>query len=251
MFNFFKKDSPELVFECDNWATRKYSPIRPASEFIPEKFSNLPSSLKKGAYQKENIYSVKICPGLQDYIGSGFVITAWCDIHFKIQNGHPETVYSDPELQASYHPPQQMGNFLDTKFPIRTPVKLDNPWVTYSKDDWSIMYLPMHFHENPYFEAIPGVIDHDKGPGRSPLNIMLKTHEDFVIKQGTPLVQMIPFKRQIVTARTGNVRPNTINRFNALVKTSGLTFKGWSFFMKEKKSYKVDTHDLNIPSDIE
>jgi hypothetical protein len=251
MFDFLKKKQPEIVFECDNWSTRKYSPIRPAAEFIPEKFKNLPSTITKGQYAVNNVYSVKLCPGLQDYIGCGFVIPAWCDIQVKIENGHPNVRYSNPELKHTFHPPEQMGNFLDTKFPVRTPIKLDNPWLTYSKKDWSVMYIPLNLHENPYFEAVPGVIDHDITTPHSPINIMLKTDQDFIIKQGTPLVQLIPFKRQVVTARTGSTRSNTINRLNALVKTRFMSFNGWREFMSEKKHYKIDSHDLEIPTDTD
>ena len=247
IFNFLKKKQPEIVFECDNWATRKYSPVRPSSEFVPEKFKNLPSTLKKQKFTRDNVYTIKICPGLQDYIGHGYVIPAWCDIQIKIENGHPNVRYSDPELKHAIHFPEQMGDFLDTKFPVRTPVKLDNPWWTYTKKDWSIMYLPMHFHENAYFEAIPGVIDHDKGPGRTPLNIMLKTNQDFIIKQGTPLVQMIPYKRQVITARTGDLRNNTLKRYESLIKTRHITFKGWRWFMTEKKHFKIDSNDTDLP----
>ena len=249
---FWKKNKPDVIFECSNWAIRKYAPIRPSSEFVPDKFKNLPTTLKKEEYPRDNIYSIKICPGLQDYIGHGYVIPAWCDMDVKIDsNNHPHVTYSDPELKHATHYPEQVGDFLDTKFPIRTPVKLDNPWFTYTKKDWSIMYLPMHFHENPYFEAIPGVIDHDKGPGRTPLNIMLKTNKDFMIKQGTPLVQMIPYKRQVVTARSGILSNKTIDRYNSLIKTRFLTFKGWRWFMTEKKHFKIDQHDLEIPNDTD
>ena len=249
---FWKKNKPEIIFECNNWAIRKYAPIRPSSEFVPDKFKNLPTILKKEQYSRDNIYSIKICPGLQDYIGHGYVIPAWCDMDVKIDsNNHPQVTYSDPELKHATHYPEQVGDFLDTKFPIRTPVKLDNPWFTYTKKDWSIMYLPMHFHENPYFEAIPGVIDHDKGPGRTPLNIMLKTNKDFMIKQGTPLVQMIPYKRQVVTSRSGILTNKTIDRYNSLIKTRFLTFKGWRWFMTEKKHFKIDQHDLEIPNDTD
>ena len=248
---FFKKDSPEVVFECENWATRTYSPIRPAKEFFPEKFNDLPTILEEGEYQKTNIYSIKICPGLRDYMGNGFVIPAWCDMHIKIIDGVPEIIYSDFDIKKMYHLADQVGDFLDTKFLVRTPVKLDNPWWTYTKKGWSILWLPMSFHENPYFEAIPGVIDHDKGNGSAPINIMLKTDKDFTIEQGTPIVQMVPFKRQVITARTGTLRNKTIDRYTALNATRGLTFKGWRFFMREKKFFKVDAHDLEIPSDID
>jgi len=248
---FWKTKKPELIFECDNWAVRKYSPIRPASEFIPEKFKNLPSVIEKGTYQKDNIYSIKLCPGLQDYIGQGYVIPAWCDIDIKIMQGTPKVIYSDPQLNEALHYPEQMGNFLDTKFPIRAPVKLDNPWISYSKKEWSILYLPMHFHENPYFEAIPGIIDHDRAPGRTPLNIMLKTEQDFLIKQGTPLVQMIPFKRQEVTARTGKVRDKTIQRLRDMISTTSISFKGWRWWMVDKKLFKINANDTDVQSDAD
>ena len=144
---FKKKPEPTILFECDNWATRKYSPIRPAAEFVPEKFKNLPTVLHKGEFQKQNVYSVKICPGLQHYIGQGFVIPAWCDIDIKIVNDHPHVTYSDPDCNHAFHSKEQMGNFLNTRFSLQTPVKLDNPWIMYTKKGWSTTYLPMLFHE--------------------------------------------------------------------------------------------------------
>ena len=251
MFNFFKKKSPEVVFECENWATRVYSPIKPAREFFPEKFEELPTVYAEGEYQKTTGFSLKVCPGIRDYMSNGFVIPAWCDMHIKITNEVPEIIYSDFDVKKMYHFADQMGDFLDTKFPVRTPIKLDNPWFTYTKKGWSMLWLPMSFHENPYFEALAGIIDHDKGPGKTPINIMLKTDQDFTIEQGTPLVQLVPFKRQVITAYTGNIRNKTIDRYNALGSVRGLTFRGWRFFMREKKFFKVDAHDLEIPSSID
>ena len=251
MFNFFKKESPEVVFECENWATRVYSPIRPAREFFPEKFEELPTVVKKGEYQKLNRFSVKVCNGIRDYMGNGFVIPAWCDMHIKIIDGKPDITYSDFDVEKIYHFADQMGDFLEDKFPIRTPVKLDNPWLTYTKKGWSVLYLPMIYHDNPYFEAIAGIIDCDKGLGKSPINIMLKTDQEFIIEQGTPLVQLVPFKREVITAYTGNLRNKTIDRYRAMMTTNGLTFKGWRFFVREKKFFKVDAHDLEVPSDID
>ena len=80
---------------------------------------------------------------------------------------------------------------------------------------------------------------------------MLKTDQDFTIEQGTPLVQLVPFERQVVTAYTGNLSNKTIERYAALNSIRGLTFRGWRFFMREKKFSKVDAHDLEIPSDID
>ena len=36
-----KKDEPKVYFETENWAVRKYAPIKPASDFIPSQWKKL------------------------------------------------------------------------------------------------------------------------------------------------------------------------------------------------------------------
>lgn len=247
MFKFFKKDEPEVMFESVNYAVRKYAPIRPAAEFVPEKFKKLPTKLKSGDHRIDDIFSIKVCPGLQDYMGMGWVIPAWCDIEITPQGSDfPLVRYSEPTMKQGFHHQEQLGDFLDTKFKNRHAVKLDNPWLTYAKDGWSCMYLPMSYHENQGFYALPGVIDHDKGALQSPINIMISTDEKFVIKQGTPIVQVVPFKRQVVTARTGDVREKTKKRFDAIRTLHSMTFKGWRKLISDAKRFKVDAHDTEL-----
>ena len=237
---------PQIYFETNNYAVRKFAPIKPASEFVPEKFRNLPIKIKEGDHRIDDIFSVKICPGIQDYIGLGYVIPAWCDMEFIPNNDEMFVRYSDPNNTHAVHYKDQIGDFLDTKFKVRTPNKLDNPWLTYAEKNWSILYLPMLYHEDQNFEAVPGVIDHDKGALVSPINIMVKEHKQFLIKQGTPIVQAIPFQRQVVTARTGKVRTSTLDRLNAINSLFSMTFKGWRKFMTEKKIFKVDSNDTKL-----
>ena len=44
MLNWFKKkkEEPKVYFETENWAVRKYAPIRPASEFMPGPWKQMP-----------------------------------------------------------------------------------------------------------------------------------------------------------------------------------------------------------------
>ena len=133
---FFKKDSPEIVFECENWATRTYSPIRPAKEFFPEKFNDLPTIIEEGEYQKTNIYSIKICPGLRDYMGNGFVVPAWCDMHIKITDKVPEIIYSDFDIKKMYHllflPNLKNLRLAFLQYPVNRPHKyLPNFYLRY------------------------------------------------------------------------------------------------------------------------
>ena len=41
MFN--KKDKAVVNFETENWAVRKYAPIKPASEYMPGPWKQMPT----------------------------------------------------------------------------------------------------------------------------------------------------------------------------------------------------------------
>lgn len=246
MFNLFKK-TPEINFECDNWAVRKYAPITPASNFLPTRFKNLPAFVDKQTHMIDSIKTVKACPGIKDYLSLGYVIPAWCDMEFTPQGDNIFGRYSDPTYNNAIHSKEQIGDFLEKKYRVRTPLKLDNPWRTWSKKGWSILYLPMFYHEDVNFEAMPGIIDHDVGGLHSPINVMLKENKYTFIKQGDPLVQMIPIKRDPVLLRTGNASELAWIRNNAITAMHKMTFKGWTKYVKEKKTYKIKHQDTDLP----
>ena len=246
MFNLFKK-TPEINFECDNWAVRKYAPITPASNFLPTRFKNLPAFVDKQTHMIDSIKTVKACPGIKDYLSLGYVIPAWCDMEFTPQGDNIFGRYSDPTYNNAIHSKEQIGDFLEKKYRVRTPLKLDNPWRTWSKKGWSILYLPMFYHEDVNFEAMPGIIDHDLGGLHSPINVMLKENKYTFIKQGDPLVQMIPIKRDPVLLRTGNASELAWIRNNAITAMHKMTFKGWTKLMRDHKRYNIDAHDTDLP----
>ena len=246
-----KKEIPDIIFECNNWAIRKYAPIQPAYKFVPNKFKNLPTVIKKGEKPIDDIYSIKICPGLQNYMALGYVIPAWCDIEIKPngKTGTPEIRYSDPENNLACHYPEQLGDFLDDKFDVKIPIKLDNPWKPWQPKGWSALYLPMYYFEDHNFEAIPGVIDGDMASLNSPINIMVKQDKPFIIKMGTPLTQVIPFERKPGNCVTREPSDQGIYRFEAIRKSKFMTFKGWrdKVVSKHKDNFVVDAQNTDLP----
>jgi hypothetical protein len=244
----FNKKKHQVYFETDNWAVRKYSPIRPAREFIPEKFSSMPAFVDKQNHMIDSIKTVRACPGISEYFGLGYVIPAWCDIEiYPMPNGDVRARYSDPKYNHAIHSPQQLNQFMEKTFKVRSPVKLDNPWYTYTAKGWSLLYLPMLYHEEQNWQAMPGIIDHDIGALQSPINIMLKEPVKTLIKQGDPLCQVIPIYREEVSARTGDIRPSTHVRNTGIISSMFMSFKGWTKLMREHKRYTVDAHDIDLP----
>lgn len=249
MWPFNKKEKKyQVYFETDNWAVRKYAPIRPAREFTPNNFTNMTAFVDKQPHMIDSTKTVRACPGISEYLGLGYVIPAWCDIElYPQENGEVRARYSDPSYKHGFHYPQQMQNFMDKTFKVRTPVKLDNPWRTYTAKGWSLLYLPMLYHEEQNWQAVPGISDNDIGALQSPINIMLKEPVKTLIKQGDPLCQVIPIYREEVSARTGDIRPSTHVRNTGIIRSMFMSFKGWTKLMRERKRYSVDAHDTDLP----
>ena len=246
--NLFNKKKHQVYFETDNWSARKYSPIRPARDFIPESFSKMPAFVNKQPHMIDSIKTVKACPGISEYFGLGYVIPAWCDVEIQpLPNGEIHARYSDPENNHATHYPQQVDQFMEKTFKVRSPVKLDNPWYTYTAKGWSLLYLPMLYHEDQNWQAMPGIIDHDIGALQSPINIMLKEPVYTMIKQGDPLCQVIPIYRDEIFARTSSIRPSTSLRNNSIVQSMFKSFKGWTGLFREHKRYRLDAYDIDFP----
>jgi len=248
-------NNPELVifFETERWAVRKHAPIRPAGEFKPTAWKKMPAYINKQKHKIDSEQTVKGCPGIKDFMETGFVIPAWCDMEIlpSDDGNYVETRYSDPAYNSAYHPADQVENEtqLLTKFGVRAAVKLDCPWRIWSKSNWSVLYQPMFYHEDRNYEAIPGIIDHDLGALVSPLNIMLKEIKPTTIKMGEPLCQLIPIKRETVVARTGNLSETAVDRHNAIIGLQRMIFNSWSKWQHAKKTYIVDQNDIDLPGD--
>ena len=246
-----KKEEAHFYFETERWAVRKHAPIRPAKEFIPQSWANMPVHTKKAQHGIDSEKTVKACPGIGDYMATGYILPAWCDIEIFPGEEHPEVRYSDPTYNHAWHPADQLNDSILPQYKVRCAVKLDNPWKMYAAPGWSLLYQPMWYFEDRNYDAIPGIIDHDLGAVMSPINIMLKEAVPTTIKMGEPICQMIPIKREKIIARTGDMRKSTVDRHNAIIGLKNLIFAGWTRWQHQKKDYVVDAHDTILPGDTD
>ena len=245
---------PVIFFETERWAVRKHAPIEPAGKFKPDVWKRMPAYVNKQKHKADSDQTVKGCPGIKDFMETGFVIPAWCDMEITPSEcgNFVNTRYSDSSYNDAHHPPDQVsvpGAEILTKFGVRASVKLDCPWKIWSKPNWSVLYQPMFYHEDRNYEAIPGIIDHDLGALISPINIMLKEIKPTFIKMGEPLVQLIPIKRETVVARSGDLSETSVNRHNAIIGLQNIIFNTWSKWQHAKKTYIVDKNDTDLPGD--
>lgn len=168
-----------------------------AKSLVPDWYKNTQSYVngeKKPIGGGQSRSTIKRCMPVFDAMSSGYIIKTYADIYTDKFAGVREYQWhglnileNHPIEQAHLHPFKTES---DTKFP-----KFINPWSIKTPKGYSCLFIsPMH-RDLP-FAVFPGIVDTDKytAPVNIPFAITDPNFEGF-IPAGTPIVQVIPFKR--------------------------------------------------------
>lgn len=251
MFNFFNKKerTPEIQFACEDWGIRKHAPVMLAKDCFPEAWSKLEKShiTEWDNMKNESRITIKNCPAVTEWMQQGYVIPAWCDIECMIDwpNGRYGIRYSNNNMQPKGHVEHQFKPLLDHQTPTPFSFKLDNPWSISTKPGWSIQFMPLFYHDLP-FQAVPGILDPDSQVNRQPINILAKGKESFMIKMGTPILQIIPFKRMEVHGISREMKFKDDKRLHGIQSLNNLSRFGWRNFIRNKKLYTLDKQNTDL-----
>ena len=143
--------------------------------------------------------------------------------------------------QPSSHPPEQLGDSPANKKNKLGPFhKINNPWIIKTPPGYSCLFLPPMNNHDDRFSIIPGIVDTDTYPSEINFPIIINGDKyktlKTVIKQGTPYVQVIPFKRESWKMKIEGQDSKEFNRkkiFYPLKIIENYKTKYWS-----KKSWK-------------
>jgi hypothetical protein len=190
----------KFIADTENFLEIAPKPM-PASKNVPTWFKNTPSYLndKKSVDRNNDPNStIKKCMPATDALNAGYHIVLPCDVwvfnegenRIKFQWSWDEitvVALQAKENHALYPIP---NGFYSQAF------KWVNHWITKTPKGWSCLFThPMHQDELP-FQCLPAMVDTDKFP--LPVNFPFLLRKDFngLIPKGTPIIQVIPFKRE-------------------------------------------------------
>lgn len=196
MFNK-KNVLPEIHFISTVLGLENIEDIKPKQSkyFMPNWWSSVPNKYN-------NSQTVKQCPSFTDFFSQGYIIPAWQDIELKYDKNKKYYEYKTASIifpNVEKHDNDQFLNHVDAQVngtSIDFIFKLDSPWKVITPKGYSILQIPLFYHFDNKFSALPGIIDSDI---LHDINIQItypaETPELF-IKRGTPLAMLIPFKRE-------------------------------------------------------
>ena len=192
----------KIIFTNTTNADLEYP--KPASKLIPDWYKNTQSYInneRKLINNGETPATIKRCMPVFDAITAGYIIESPADVFVSIRNNIQWFEWSDfglinfhPIIQALEHP---------LKKPFPYP-KWVSPWSITTPKGYSVLFV-QPFHRESVFTILPGIVDTDQymAPVNFPFVINDPTFEGLIPK-GTPIAQVIPFKRDSWNMKLGS-----------------------------------------------
>lgn len=190
------------------YIAEKYYPT-PAKVSLPawykklESYHDLGNSseyFKNSVRKKASGSTIKKCMPVFDALSAGYMLYTPQDlqVHWDSKEGGRSYEWSDYEF-IGFHNNSQAGNHpMKDERGMPYP-KFANPWTVITPKGYSCLFV-QPFHRESVFEILPGVVDTDTFHGAVQLPFQFKDPKwEGVIPAGTPMCQVIPFKREQFT----------------------------------------------------
>jgi hypothetical protein len=175
----------------------------PASKQLPEWFSNAkpyfdrpgqPNDGKLHFRNRDANATFKKCTPLLDAITAGYIVPLWTDVMVEQNDGFPEIFWKNITDIFSLH-----GN-PSKEIPAppgydQVVYKYHNCWIPQTPKGYSCLITSPVGYSDLIFKAIPAIVDTDKSTLQLVFPMWVKTGFEGIVEKGTPMVQIIPFKR--------------------------------------------------------
>ena len=215
-----------------------YYPV-PASKEIPDWYKNISSYIggEKAIIGKgETLATIKKCMPVFDSISSGYILKTYCDIEI-LWDGITYEFITSPyygDVIVGHSASQVVGHpGVDNKHTF-VP-KLLNVWAVKTLQGYSSLILPP-MHRDNIINIFPGIIDSDSFNDATNFPFTVNTKEERVlIPAGTPVAQIIPFKRENWEMSVNHNPKDSIKSSNSV---RSVFFEAYKNMFWKKKSYK-------------
>lgn len=189
----------KITFSCgiENYS-RVFDPPVPAREVLPEWYKKQQPLVSEGLNEFGRYdETIKRCMPALDAMIAGYVFTIPSDIEFSFnEDGSRRTVWSVEGFKMiESHSRQQFSEMYLPPEYEPDALKMINPWIVRTPPGYSCLFTMPMWRDDLPFMICSGIVDTDSYI--RPVNFPFFLRKDFsgVIQNGTPFIQIIPFKR--------------------------------------------------------
>jgi uncharacterized protein DUF6065 len=177
----------------------------PAKSVLPAWFRQLPGIDESQLSATNNGLTVKRCLPFVDAMSAGWIIPLAAAVQLEISEGG-QTVTAGWEFDREMVSNHAAFQLAGSPYEPHPPMKFHNYWTIQTPKGWSCLFLPPINRPNGVIEVLSGLVDTDSY--RAPVNfpfVAIAPDGVYALKKGTPLVQVIPFRRSDI-ALEGSIR---------------------------------------------
>lgn len=223
---------------------------KPAYKVLPEWYKDT-ESYTSGEKKPSGIggtkSTIKRCMPVFDSLTTGYILFTYVDIYVSQKEQmvnfegdiREAPWYEWPSLKPiSFHQLEQAPKHpFNNTFPYP---KWENPWTIKTPPGYSVLIVPP-FHLKTPFTIFPGVVDTDTY--HLPVNFPFVLNEpstfEGTIPVGTPMAQIIPFKRESWEMKLEQETPEYVSEANRLTtKLRMRFFDGYKTAFRQPKEFK-------------
>lgn len=191
----FRPQSPKLEFLCDPADLGVIAEPTPAKSALPDWFRKIPAVDKGHLTATNNGLTIKRCMPFLDAMTTGWILPLAAEVRLEIREGGRtvEAGWEFDKVMVSNHGTHQVSGY---PFGDRPPMKFHNYWTIRTPPGWSCLFAPLFNRPNQQFQVLAGVVDTDQYHSLIHFPFVATAADGVhVLAKGTPLVQVIPFRR--------------------------------------------------------
>ena len=206
---------------------------RPASRFIPDEYKKL-KRFKNGNMHDP---TVKTCVPFLDSMTMGYIIPFDQDyLVDPVEDDFSVVPASKEQYDFGYHNVAQLPDEWK-KLAGKNAGKFHNKWLIKTPPGYSCLFVKPMNRLEPRFDIIAGVGDTDTYINVINFPFILnKKDEQFLIKKGEPMVQVIPYKRESWKMWSGFYLEKAHSKVMSML--SSMWVDKYKTMFWSKKSYK-------------
>jgi hypothetical protein len=231
-----KKQKIKFIAGTDHVFSVREKPT-PATQFIPSWWKEMPPySTGKFDLQPQPTVTAKKCFPLLDGISAGYMVTMWADLLVTQENGIPLVRWSTTEPVAEAWDWRQSSSYEVPEGFSKTVFKYLHGWIIETPPGYSCLITHPIGHPNLPFKTLTGIIDTDALTTYANSPFVIKEGFEGIIEKGTPMFQIIPFKRDSWSSEY-SVRGKDENFFNT-EKLHTKIVSSYGRFIRKPKEFK-------------
>lgn len=209
IFDFYNESGLEFICPEELYGVIP-EPI-PMKKCIPEWFKKIPGHTPNRSPGGFPGMSAKKCLPLLDGMSLGWAIPLQSDVHV-ITNDDCSVLQARPMDRCPFASIERHSwdQVKSNKWTIwkQDPIKFINHWIIKTNPGWSCLFQTLPNELEKDFMCLTAVVDTDKYYNQINFPaVWLKNNFDGTLKAGTPIIQVIPFKRNTDNAKVRCEKP--------------------------------------------